>query len=144
MALVEPVVAQLIMNTLLTRHGRVDGRRKAEWFLFGFSAFLLAVGTVYLFLAFHATLTESFSPSVAGLITAAAAFGAAGLSALVALAIENRRSAERHHTMETAGESLFAALDAATAGLEEPIANNPRTAVLMASLAGFMTANKLH
>jgi len=144
MSLVEPVIMQLLMNAFNRPQKTSLLPSKTGIALTVLAAFLGGTGIVYLLIAFHAVLIDTYSPAISALATGAAALLLAAFAAGVACHLDDIRKAKAEMEVRHDKDSLMAALEAATAGLEEPIAAHPRTSVVLASLAGFMAANKMH
>lgn len=144
MAILEPVVAQLIIHGL-TRPKKSHRHRKAGLMLIAASGLLSLIGVVYLFIALSAWLSGIFGPAAGPLLTGIAALALGGLATAGFRMLESRDPKRpKRDAMEDTGEALYSAVEKATRGLEEPIASHPKAAVLMASMAGYMAANKLH
>lgn len=145
MALIQPMVTQLLINHVLNRPSKARGRSKAEICLLGASAFISLVGIVFLFVALYDWAMTMYLPWMAAVLTGTVAIILGLVCTAIAGSMESER--KRHEPARTSDdptEALLAAIDHATQGLEKPISENPRTAVLLASLAGYMTGNKLH
>lgn len=143
MSLVEPVIMQLLMNGL-NRPSKPLLPTKEGVALGVLAAFLGGTGLVYMLIAFHAVMIDTYSPAVSALATGALAFLLAGFSAAAGCHLHTYRKAKARMTHENNKDTLLAAIEAATAGLEEPIASHPRTSVALATLAGFMAGDRLH
>ena len=143
MGLIEPVAVELINNWLSRPHAPGGTGMKGLWLL-GLSAFLAIAGLVYLLIAFNTWLTALHGPLFAAFGTAVGAFILSGIAAS-AYSWKSRKPVMARATedplVETA-ETIIAALDALTAGLEKPVAENPRSSVAMASLAGYIAGEK--
>jgi hypothetical protein len=145
MSLVDPmIIAQLLAGALVAPKATTTGKSAVVISLYAFAGVLLTMAAVFLLLALHACAVETYTPAQAWGITGGAALLAGLIGILMAVQLSDKRRRESRAGMENTGQSLIAALDSATRGLEEPIAGNPRTSVLMASLVGFLAGNKLH
>ena len=143
MSLVEPVIMQLLMNGL-NRPSKPFLPSKEAIALSVVAAFLGGAGLVYMLIAFHAVMIDTYPPSISALATGLLAFLLAGFSAGIACHLHDLRNLKARLKHANNKDSLMAAIEAATAGLEEPIASNPRTSMALATLAGFMAGDKLH
>jgi hypothetical protein len=135
-----------LIDNWLHRPEKPGGIRVAGLWLLAMSCLLTCAGVIYLLIGFNTWLAAAYGTVIAPLATAGLAFVLAGGAALGFRRAERRPPQPTAHEasmMETA-EALFSALEHATEGLEEPIAANPRTSVALASLAGYMAADKLH
>lgn len=145
MAVIQPMITQMVLNSLLTRTSKTPAMRKAEICLLAACGIFSVVGVVFLFVALHAFALVYYVPWVAATITGSTALIVGLCCAVVAGNMEQARKAMKpQQGIEDAGEALLAALGHATQGLEKPISENPRTSVLLASLAGYLAGDKLH
>ncbi len=143
LALIEPVVMQLLMNGI-NRPSTPILPSKTGMALTALSVFLGCTGIVYMLIAFHEIILADYSPLIAALGTGALALLLAAFSAATACHLDDIRKAKSRMMHDNTKNSLLEAIEAATQGLQEPIADHPRTSVILASLAGFMAGNKLH
>lgn len=137
----EHIAAQLVADSLLARRA-LPVFDKASLGLSAFAGFLGLAGTAGLLVGLHDWLVTRIMPYEAALLTSAAAFLAAGV-AMIASGVMARRK-RRHSALHVTGNSLLSLLEEATAGIEGPIAENPRMSVMLASLAGYMAGDRLH
>ena len=143
MAILEPLIAQLLLQGLLPPPRK---HRKAGLLLLAAAGMLSALGVVYLFIGCERWLTGLYGPITGPLLAGASAMALGGLVAIAGyLTMQVRMSRGRElEAAEKMGEHLFTALEKATRGLDGPIASNPKSAVLMASVAGYMAGEKIH
>jgi hypothetical protein len=143
MSVLQPVLISLL-NGWLTRPQKSGHSRLAGLWLLAMSCLLACAGFIYLLITLNSWIDTYYGPTIAALGTAVAAFVMSGLASAGYVWLERpKRPADADSMLRTA-EELIATVERATEGLEEPIANNPRTSVALASLAGYMTANKMH
>ena len=146
MAMFESVVLALI-NNWLSRPQKPGGVRLAGLWLLAAACLLTTAGLIYLLIAANTCLVAFYGPVVGPLLTGLGSFVLAGIAAIGWTQAQKKPAPQpsmHNDTMIQTAEALFAALEHATKGLEEPIADNPRTSVALASLAGYMAANKVH
>src|SRR5258708_4790024 len=138
MALLEPV-AMALLNSWLSRPQKQGRIVTHGLWLLAVAGLLGCAGVIYLLIAFDTWMEMQYGPVIAARATALGAFVLAGIAVMGFTRVEKkpaaRHAANGDSALQTA-EALFAALEQATEGLEEPIANNPRTSVALASLAG--------
>jgi hypothetical protein len=145
MAVIQPMIAQMVLNAVLSRPSKAPGMRRAEICLLAVTAIFSVIGAVFFFMALHSYALVHVAPWVAATITGAVALIVGFTCAVIAGSMEEARQREgKRRDAEDPAKALMAALDHATQGLEKPIHDNPRASVLLASLAGYMTGNKLH
>ncbi|MEZ0259802.1 MAG: hypothetical protein ACAH80_02265 [Alphaproteobacteria bacterium] len=95
-------------------------------------------------MALYSSAAAVYTPAQAWAITGCATMALGVIGILVAKIVANRRARVIYNHMDDTGKALLDALDTATKGLEEPIADHPRSSILLASLAGYLAGNKLH
>ena len=145
MGVIQPMITQMVLNAVLSRPSKAPGMRKAEICLLATTGILSVIGAVFLFMALHSYFLTLYAPWVAATITGAVALIVGLICAVIAGGMEEARKRDfKRADAEDPAQALLAALNHATQGLEKPISDNPRTSVLLASLAGYMTGNKLH
>ena len=143
LALIEPVIMQLLMNGF-NRPSTPMLPSKSGMALTALAVFLGCTGIVYMLIAFHEIILADYSPLIAALGTGALSLLLAAFAATTACHLDDLRKAKARIMHDNSRKSLIEAIEAATKGLEEPIADHPRTSVILASLAGYMAGNKLH
>jgi len=152
MAVIAPLIAQMVIDGLVNRPAQQPVALRKTDVAFGLlSVFLMCAGAIFLLIAFYQYALISQGAVIAALLTGGAAVLASALIG-IGLSIKKaaRKSRQKHMASAAASQAdrlkdeLIAALSAATEGLEDPIARNPRTSVLLASLAGYAAANKMH
>ena len=146
MSLVDPmIVAKLLAGTLVApRVVPAAGKSILVLSIYALSGLLITAAIVLLLVALHTSAAAVYTPAQAWAITGCETMGLGIIGVLVAGIVSNRRSRVIHNHMDDTGKALLAALDSATQGLEEPIADHPRSSMLLASLAGYLAGNKLH
>lgn len=146
MSLVDPMVmAKIVAGTLLApRVVPSAGKSILVLSLYALSVVFMLAAIVLLLVALHTSAAVVYTPAQAWTITAGATMALGVMGILVATIITSRRARVIHNHIDDTGKALIEALDTATQGLEEPIADNPRSAMLLASLAGYLAGNKLH
>lgn len=137
------VAERLLIDSAISGNPPFTGRNKAGSGFFVLSGLFLATGLGFMIYATSLWLTAHYAPHAAAAMTGGLALLLALLSASLAYVfLEYKRSrlkkikAEATATLQTAFELL-------NKELGEPIRENPKTAILIASLAGFATGEKL-
>lgn len=144
MSVLQPVLISLL-NGWLTRPQKSGHSKLAGLWLLAMSCLLACAGLIYLLITLNSWIETYYGPTIAALGTAVAAFMLSGLASAGYVWIERPKpAAQGDDSMIRTAETLIAAVERATEGLDEPIAKNPRTSVALASLAGYVTANKMH
>lgn len=145
MAIVAPVLTQMVVDGFLSRPQPPAALRKPDIVLAIVSVFTLLMAVVFGLVALHLYALSIMAAPLAALVTAGAALGLC-LVCVATLAI--RRKAVKSPSVNVAGldipESLQTALDAAGDTLDDLVAENPATATALAGLAGYIVAQKMH
>ena len=115
--------------------------RTASW-LRMLAGVLGVIGTGFLIVAMYYWLDQHYAPDVAALIAGASIFAVALLSAGVAgLIIVERRSRLRA-IKEDVQKNLQAVFETLDAELGQPVRDHPGASVALATLAGFVVADR--
>lgn len=148
MAIWEPIVTQLLLDGFLNKPvSAKPSKKKAAWWLMALSVFTALAGLVYLFIALHLYLVTLYMPITAALLTGGALLVLAAMGVTGFFILEDARKLKNRAqaALETSHRSeMMEILDKLTSGLEEPIANNPRTSALIAALSGFIAGHRIH
>lgn len=148
MSVLNPIITQLILDTVLHKPVKaVVAKKKAAWWLLALSILFVTAGLVYLMVALHLYLLTIYLPVQAALLTGGTCLmlGAIGGIGYVLLEDKRKLKAKAEAALNMGRENqMMALIDDLTKSLEEPIANNPRTSVVLASLAGFLTGHRIH
>lgn len=132
------VLEELVVAALMKERESAPRRSGAAWLLMGASVLLSAIGALLLLYALDRFFESLYSPDLAAAITAACVFAIAGSMALSAR-LFCRRPVSRHGDARGAvGQDIHRLIADVLAELEDPIRDNPKTAVLLAALAGFV------
>ncbi len=115
-------------------------------FFLWLAAVLTVMGFGFLLVSEFLYLRETYSSVVASMGVACTAFVISLLSAATGMLINRLRASKqvahssRHQPDIT--KTVTALIDSVTEELEEPIRENPKTALMIASLAGFLAGDK--
>jgi hypothetical protein len=146
MAIVAPVLTQMVVDGFLSRPQPPAALRKPDIVLAIVSVFTLLMAVVFGLIALNLYALSVMTAPLAALVTAGAALSLCVVG-VVTLAIR-RKAAKAATPIKLAGmdipESLQAALDAAGDTLDDLVAENPATATALAGLAGYIVAQKMH
>lgn len=137
------VIEKLLLAAVVNEKVWTPRRNRADWALAALFALLAGAGTVFLLLALDRYLGGVYPPYIAALLCTAALFIAAFITAAV-LAARRTSARKRNVINDTRGalaENIHTMLDAVYVELENPVRENPKTSVLLATLAGFFLAN---
>jgi hypothetical protein len=134
---------QLLIDSIVKGNTPFTGRNKAGAGLMILSGLMLAAGLGFIIYASYLWLNAHYLPDMAAALTGALALFMAVLSALMAHAYSEYKRLRLRKIKAEATQTLQNAFDMLNAELEHPIRENPKTSVLIASLAGFMVGEKI-
>lgn len=146
MSILEPAALALLNNWLSRPKGH-QGINMAGLWLLAAACLLSCAGGIYALIGLNTYLALVYGPVIAPLGTALASFVLASFSLWRYEAAQKRRaqaSMIKNDSLVETAETVLALIEQATEGLEKPIAENPRTSVALASLAGYMAAHKMN
>ncbi|HRC26924.1 MAG TPA: hypothetical protein PKX87_05785 [Alphaproteobacteria bacterium] len=131
-----------VVDRLLKGYLPLTGRSKVVEALIGVTAALLVLGLGFMIYAAHLWVSRTYTPEMAALVTgglllALAALCVAGMYLLVQY---TRRRVIR--VKDDITQSLTEIMGIAGDELAEPVRDNPKTAVLIASIAGFLAGER--
>lgn len=115
-------------------------KSKAGLYLMIFSGFLVAVGSVFLMIAFHQWVHVQYPNESAAFITAGGIFGLAIVLAVAAWVLQHQRQIKAEMFKTRIKHDLKAAMDTFDGEMGDHVRENPITAVLLAGLAGYIAA----
>lgn len=143
---ISPIVKQLLINGLITHTAARGVRRGSAWL--GYAALaggIGLIGVVFFSIAGYGFLAEQFSAPIAAAITGAVLMGLSGAVALTGYLCFKKGKPVKSAMKEGNGliDTIENTLQAFTDGLEEPVRDNPKMAMLLAALAGFAAGDKL-
>jgi hypothetical protein len=126
---------ELIVTAILDEKLFLPRRSGAERAFFALSALLAGIGAVFMALALDKYLEEVYSPGTAALLC-----GAAGLVLSLAAALLARRRAPPARAASE--DDIRVLVEALASDLEQPVRENPKTAMAIAAAAGFFAATR--
>jgi hypothetical protein len=131
------LIAALIgEKTLLPRKGRMD------WALTALSILLGVAGVVLSVLALERFLEGEYPPDRAALGAATIVLAAAFLAAAAASHCRRRKAAVPGSARDELGQNIRVLIEGICGELDGPVRESPKTAVLLAALAGFFAAQQ--
>lgn len=134
------VVEELLLATVISEKILMPRKSKADWALIGLSALLGSMGVFLAALGLDRFLEERYPPDLAAMITAGLLFAAAFVSAAVAYFLRRQRALKLAEERNEFGKNILSLLDEVCSELNEPVRESPKTAVMLAALAGFFVA----
>lgn len=143
---ISPIVKQLLINGLLTQSAARGVRRGSAWL--GYVALAGGVGligVVFFSIAGYGFLSESFSSPVAASITGGVLMAISAMIALTGYLCFKKGKAVKAAVKDGNGimDTIENTLQSFMGGLEEPVRDNPKMAMLLAALAGFAAGDRL-
>lgn len=138
------IATQLLLNGFMSRTQQKTRELKKEWGYYALAVISGVISLSFLTAALYMGLMSLYAEPVAALLTGLVM----GVTCLGFLYLGNRWS-DRAETQawvqsELTQAQLQSGLDELMSGIEKPVKENPGTAVLLATLAGFLTADKIH
>lgn len=133
---------KLLMERILHGNSSWAQRSRFELGLIALAGFLIFLGSGFLIFAMHLWFEKTYPPELAAAFTGSAILALALMVLLVSMRIfqwRKNRLRELKHEVHEALQTTFDFLDEE---LAEPVQNNPVTAVVLASLAGYVAGEK--
>lgn len=128
------LVAAMIGEKTLPR------KSTTEWAFRGLSVLLGGAGVFLSVLALTRFFDMRYAADMAALISAVAVFLAAFLAASISRRYRREKTSGLNAARDELGKNIHSLIQGICSELDEPIRENPKTAMLLASLAGFLTA----
>jgi hypothetical protein len=135
------VVEELIVAAVFSEKASMPRKNKTDWALTALSVLLAGAGILFLILALDRYLEDIYTPVLAALACTGCLFTATVILTFIVHCLRTKRMVRMNSTRHPLAENLHAILEAACIELEDPIKENPKTAVLAAALAGFLATN---
>ena len=147
-AYLAPVLKQLLIDGVMNSRLSPFPKFNATGLTFmGIAAVLAVAAVIFAVMTEYLWLRAFYAPYLAALVTACTAV----LLSLVAAWIgsmtmkrDKRRDAIARGPSPDIAKTLSSLIDSFEEELEQPIRENPKTAIMLASLAGFMAGDRSH
>jgi len=140
-----PLMTQMVVDGFVNRRQPPVSVRKSDVLLAALAFFGVAAAGVCALLSFYFFMRGmALTPSLAALITAGLALTVTVVSCGVMFMLRHFRRRAVVEKKETSPSALEGMLAVMGGELEEMIADNPATATVLAGLAGFAAAEKMH
>ncbi len=141
---VNPILKQVLINGLITHSAARGVKRGSAWLGYGALAGGIAlISIVYFSLAGYALLNETLTDTVAAAIVGGVLAGVSGIIALTGYLSYKGKFQKTAAKPEGLLGNIESSLQSVLGGLEEPIRDNPKLAMLLAAMAGFAAGDKL-
>ena len=138
------VAEQLILSVLMNGTGMSEKKNQFGLGLAALSLFLALAGLGFLIAAGYAFLLDAYDEKTATLYMAVIIFGCTAVTSLTAYTLFKFRQRRLRSLQRTITDNIHSAINAVSDELEGPIRDNPKTAALIAGLAGFAAAHRMH
>lgn len=142
--MISALVKQLIVDGIVSTASRTTINNSASVGLYALAGGISIIGIVFLAIAVYGLLLENLTMPAAASITGAGILALAGVFVLIGKyavkKIARRRHTEKFHNVEVLVGQL---LEDVLGDIENPIRENPKTAMILAGLAGFMAGDRL-
>lgn len=137
------IVEKLLLAAAVSEKGWMPRTSKTDWALAGLSVLLMAGGTGFLVLALDRYLVGIYPPYIAALFCTASLFIVALAAAAILIIRRNRVGKARlmGNSRNEISASINTMIESACGELEHPVRENPKTAMLVATIAGFFLAS---
>ncbi len=134
------MIEDLLLNAIVGEKALPPPRSRWDWGLTALSVLLAGVAVALCVIGLVRFFEARYSPDAAALLSAAVIF-AASLLALAAANICKKRKARRINAAQNdTSKNVQALVEGIAAELDGPVRENPKTAVAIAALAGFLAA----
>jgi hypothetical protein len=142
---VNPILKQVLINGFITHSAARGVKRGSTWLGYGILAGGIGfIALVYFSIAGYGLLSESFSSPLAAAIIGGVMSALAGIVGVTGyMSYKGKFQKAPPKNNEGIFGSIENGLQSVLGGLEEPIRDNPKLAMLAAALAGFAAADKL-
>lgn len=146
MATISPVFRQLVLDGAMQARAALPGLNPVKIIFLWFSAVLIVLGTAFLFYAEYVFWNEYTTPQNAALMVALTTFVLSSVIGLSSATLQGRRklSARRYGQADDLSRTIRMLMNTLGDELEGPIQDNPKTALIIASLAGFLAGDQRH
>ena len=135
------IIEELLVATIINDKILFPVQNRTNWFWTAFSVFLGCIGIVLLIVGFDWFLEERYPPHVAALASAGLAFVIALIAAAVAYYYRHKKISMQKTIRQELGKNIQSLMGDICGEIDEPVRENPKTAVALAALAGFFIAH---
>lgn len=139
-----PILKQVLINGLITHSAARGVKRGSAWL--GYCAIaggIALIALVYFSIAGYAYLNDIYSDTAAAAIVGAILIALSGVIAVTGYLSYKGKFQKPAPKNDGLLGSIESTLQSVLGGLEEPIKDNPKLAMMVAALAGFAAADKL-
>lgn len=132
----------VLIDRVLSKDAPFTGKSKAGLGLFTLALAFLLIALAFFIYAAYLWMSKNYPPEVAATLMGGLILSLAAISGIVAYAILSYKRLRMKKLKNEIIETMQSAIELADEEISEPIKENPKTAVLIASLAGFVAGEK--
>jgi len=132
----------LLIDRILCNDAPFTGKSKTGLGLFALAGVLLTIALGFFIYAAYLWLVSNYPPEIAAAAAGGLTLGVAALCALGAYGFLQYKRSRLKKLKNEIADTMQNALEFADEELAQPVKDNPKTAVLIASLAGFIAGEK--
>lgn len=144
MSAVAQIAEQFMIDQfVLSNNPPFSGKNKVGFGLFALSGFSFIFGLGFVGYGGHLYMAANYPPDIAALMTGGFAIVFAAAVACIGYLFLSYRKYKVSKIKADIAQTIAGAMDMFSDELGEPIKDNPKTSVLIASLAGFIAGEKL-
>jgi len=136
------IIEELVMAAVLSQKTSLPRKSKMDWAFMALSVLLGCAGIFLSILALERFFEARYPLDIAALFSAAIILTIAALIAVTAYHCRHRKPPASGTDRQELESSLHALLESVCVELESPVRENPKAAVLLAAIAGFVTAQR--
>ncbi len=115
---------------------------KTAWALRGVSVLLAGAGIIFLVMALNQYLETIYAPGMAALASAVLVLAGALMVEMLRSLLQHKTDTPSFAEQDNLKNNLHDLIQTISNELEDPVKENPKTAVILAALAGFFMANR--
>lgn len=135
------VIEELLIAFIIDEKLLHKRQNKMDWALIVFSVLLGGAGVFLFILGLERFLETIYSPDIAALISAAIIFVTAALAALIAYRFRHSKTTQFDTLRHSLGQNTHTLIKIICDELTDPVKKNPKTAIILAAIAGFLVTN---
>lgn len=134
-------VEDLIVEAVVGGKALLPHINKAEWALLATSALFAVTGVFFLALSLNRYFENIYAPDKAALVSAVVVFTGALLAMMLRALLRLRKESNIESSRKEIRDNIHVLIRDVCTELEDPVRENPKTAVAVAALAGFLAVN---
>ena len=138
------IVEAVITSSLLKKRSSAPPVNPLEWLLIAFCCFCAVAGFVFIMIALYKYLQELYMPSMAAFFSSLTVFGAALIAMMIrAASLRLKKPPVQKTDSDGIKDDIYVLIKDILGDLEDPVRENPKTAVALAALAGLFMTRRL-